>query len=96
PCPELCLGYPRIAPKPIGLGAILGYPKQSSGHGYSSPYLIILPPVKTFELFAWLKTYAPETFPLSQFGRVVSRADFDYVKKTADQGRFFGHALIDG
>lgn len=77
------------AVEPIGLGAILGYPKQSSGHDYSSPYLIILPPVKTFELFAWLKTYAPETFPLSQFGRVVSRADFDSVKKTADQGKFF-------
>jgi hypothetical protein len=45
------------AVEPIGLGAILGYPKQSSEHGYSSPYLIILPPVKPFELFAWLKTY---------------------------------------
>lgn len=73
----------------IGLGAILGYPKQSSPHGYSSPYLIILPPVKPYELFAWLKTYAPETFPLSQFGRVVSRADFESVKKAAGRGSIF-------
>jgi len=61
---------PIEAVEPNGLGAILGYPKKSSWHGYSSPYLIILPAVKTFELFAWLTTYAPETYPLSQFGRV--------------------------
>ncbi|WP_454911270.1 hypothetical protein [Stutzerimonas chloritidismutans] len=77
------------AVEPIGLGAILGYPKQSSEHGYSSPYLIILPPAKPFELFAWLKTYAPETFPLSQFGRVVSRADFDSVKKSTGRDKIF-------
>ncbi|QVW21930.1 hypothetical protein KJF94_18810 [Pseudomonas hormoni] len=73
----------------VGLGAILGYPTQSSQHGYSSPYLIVLPSVKPFELFAWLKTYAPETFPLSQFCRVISRADFDSVKKSAGQGNVF-------
>jgi hypothetical protein len=80
---------PIEAVEPNGLGAILGYPKKSSWHGYSSPYLIILPAVKTFELFAWLTTYAPETYPLSQFGRVVSRADFDSVKKSAGQGKLF-------
>lgn len=72
-----------------GLGAILGYPKQSPDHGYLSPYLIVLPQIKSFELFAWLKTYAPETFPLSQFCRVVSRADFDFVGKPEGPDRVF-------
>lgn len=72
-----------------GLGAILGYPKQSLGHGYISPYLIILPSAKPFELFAWLKTYAPETFPLSQFCRVLSKNDFDSINNSIGQGREF-------
>ncbi|MGE6791001.1 hypothetical protein ACQKFS_03130 [Pseudomonas guineae] len=77
------------AVEPEGLGAILGYPQKASEDGYSSPYLIVLPTVKLYELFAWLKTYAAETFPLSQFGRVVSRADFDSVKKIANPGKHF-------
>lgn len=72
-----------------GLGAILGYSMQSSEHGYISPYLIVLPALKPFELFAWLKTYAPETFPLSQFGRVVSRKDFDSLKKITGGDNIF-------
>lgn len=63
-----------------GRGAILGYPVQSSECDYSSPYLIVLPTARASELFAWLKTYAPETFPLSQFGRVVSLDDFKSIK----------------
>ncbi|WP_207816647.1 hypothetical protein [Pseudomonas sp. 50_B] len=77
------------AVKAIGLGAILGYPNQSFEHDYSSPYLVILPPEKSFELFAWLKTYAPETFPLSQFGRVVSRADYNSIKNSVGRGKLY-------
>lgn len=81
--------YSIEAVEATGLGAILGYLKDSPEHGYLSPYLIVLPQIRSFELFAWLKTYAPETFPLSQFCRVVSRADFDSVGKLEGQDRVF-------
>lgn len=66
-----------------GLGAVLGYPSTSPEHTYTSPYLVILPHVKSFELLSWLKTYATETFPLSQFGRVIGTTDYHLLKNSA-------------
>lgn len=72
-----------------GRGAVLGFSSKSLELGYASPALVILPSGKTAELFSWLKTYAAETYPLSQFGRVVSIDDFRLVESLKDTSNVF-------
>lgn len=72
-----------------GPGAVLGFSSKSLELGYASPALVILPAGKTSELFSWLKTYAAETYPLSQFGRVVSIDDFRSVESLKDSSNVF-------
>lgn len=47
------------------------YDNVYSSGGYNPPAIISLPVEKSAEILAWLKTYAPETYPLSQFARVI-------------------------
>lgn len=72
-----------------GRGAVLGFSNRNLKLGYASPALVILPADKTAELFSWLKTYAAETYPLSQFGRVVSIDDFRLVESLKDSSNVF-------
>lgn len=72
-----------------GRGAVLGFSSKSLELGYASPAIVILPESKTSELFSWLKTYAAETYPLSQFGRVVSIDDFRSVERVKDSSNVF-------
>jgi hypothetical protein len=41
------------------------------------PAIISLPKEKSAEVMAWLKTYAPETYPLSQFARVLQPVELE-------------------
>lgn len=70
-------------------GAVLGFSSKSLELGYASPALVILPTGKTAELFSWLNTYATETYPLSQFGRVVSIDDLRSVESLKNTGNVF-------
>lgn len=42
----------------------------------SSPSLLVMQDNKMAEIFSWLRAYAPETSPLSQFARIITYADF--------------------
>lgn len=63
--------FPEVSPQEL----LLGYPEESDFSQADIPSLLVLPEEKSAELLAWLKTYAPETFPLSQFGRVLTFRD---------------------
>lgn len=73
----------------LGQGAVLGFANEHLELDYTAPSLVILPKVKTAELFSWLKTYAAETYPLSQFGRVVSLDDFKSIEGLKNVGNVF-------
>ncbi len=49
---------------------------ESYGGEYTPACLILLKEETAVETFSWLRTYSPETSPLSQFGRVVSANDW--------------------
>lgn len=45
--------------------------------GYNPPAIISLPKEKAAEVMAWLKIYAPDTYPLSQFARVLKPIELE-------------------
>lgn len=60
---------------------------------YTPPAIIALPENKSAEIMAWLKTYAPDTFPLSQFARVLKPMELkqyesNSIKKTKHNFHF--------
>ena len=44
---------------------------------YNPPSIAVVADRSASEIFSWLKTYADETSPLSQFGRVVTNKDWE-------------------
>jgi hypothetical protein len=58
-------------------GAVLGYADSGDQGTYLPPAIIVLEDTSAADVFSWLKTYAPETSPLSQFARVVARTDWE-------------------
>lgn len=55
----------------------IGFVKDVSNDSYNPPSVIVVGDSSAAEIFSWLKVYAPETSPLSQYARVVSIADWD-------------------
>lgn len=55
----------------------LGYSGEQRATKYTPPSLIILGDKTSAETFSWLRVYANETSPLSQFGRVALVSDWD-------------------
>lgn len=60
-----------------GRGVALGYPEEERDQAYSPPMVIVLEDGTAEETLSWLKTFAPETSPLSQFARVVLHSDWE-------------------
>ncbi|MGO8700015.1 MAG: hypothetical protein ACLQVY_20180 [Limisphaerales bacterium] len=61
-----------------GRGIAVGYAEDEEEVGaYSPPAIIVLDDRGAAETLSWLKTFAPETSPLSQFARVVSHSDWE-------------------
>ena len=60
-----------------GRGIAIGYGEEETGDAYSPPAIIVLDDNAAAETLSWLKTFAPETSPLSQFARVVLRSDWE-------------------
>jgi hypothetical protein len=58
----------------IALGFV-GNQRQSV---YNPPSIVVVADRSAAEIFSWLKTYAEETSPLSQFGRVVTTKDWEF------------------
>jgi len=64
-----------------GQGIALGYSREEKERTYAPPELIILEDKTAAETLSWLKTYAPETSPLSQFARVVTHSDWEQFSR---------------
>lgn len=58
-------------------GITLGYCDDEYFSDYNPPAILALPDAKPAELMAWLKTYAPDTSPLSQFARVIKSKEIN-------------------
>lgn len=69
----LSFGSPRIKNGYIAIAA----PKNLTHHERVIPTLILTEDTSRTDIFSWLSTYSPETFPLSQFARVVSAQDWE-------------------
>lgn len=55
----------------------LGFVANQRQSVYNPPSIAVMADRSAPEIFSWLKTYADETSPLSQFGRVVTTKDWE-------------------
>jgi len=60
-----------------GNGLALGYLERDNEQEYCPPALIVLEDDVVAEVLSWVRTYAPTSFPLNQFSRVVLRSDWE-------------------
>lgn len=65
--------------KNIAMGYIERFPDSS----YNPPVIIIVGDNDAAEILSWLRVYAPETSPLSQFARVLSISDWDAFQENS-------------
>lgn len=62
----------------LGNGQVaLGFKEGQHDNKYSPPSIILISENAYSEVLSWLKVYAPETSPLTQFARVITDADWD-------------------
>lgn len=73
---------PDIDSRGIRLG--LGYRRVRGGGSFSVPSLIIIPDGTATETLSWLRTFADEASPLSQYGRVVLASEWSQFKMRRD------------
>ncbi|WP_141113192.1 hypothetical protein [Chromobacterium haemolyticum] len=55
----------------------VGFPESRQNSDYNPPEILVLGEESAAETFSWLRVYAPETSPLSQFARVISIDDWE-------------------
>lgn len=73
----LRFGRPSFNPIDLaGLSVAVGYSESRSDSEYNPPCLLVLEERAAAETFSWLKVYAKETSPLSQYARVISGDDW--------------------
>ena len=78
------------APHPKDGEIVIGFGERTNYQQRIVPILIVTNEFSAQDVFSWLSTYTPETFPLSQFARVISEKDwkeFD-LKETLDCPRY--------
>lgn len=67
-----------------------GYIKTPTKLERNGPDLLVVSDSKAAEILAWVSTYSPESFPLSQFSRLVKYSDYQLIKnKTVDSRTFW-------
>jgi hypothetical protein len=54
----------------------LGFTRNQQQSSYNPPSIAVVADKFAAETFSWLRTYAEETFPVSQFGRIVTTKDW--------------------
>lgn len=69
----------RLEEKNIAIGFVEGKYEAV----FNPPAIIVIGDSGGAEILSWLKVYAPETSPLSQFARVLSIADWDAFQENA-------------
>jgi hypothetical protein len=68
----------------VGDGIALGFEGESYYNtGFNPPQIIVVDEGRAAEIFSWFRTYAPETFPLSQFARLVSLSDWEWLEESS-------------
>jgi hypothetical protein len=77
--PKSPLNFSEISLSSVDIA--LGYDASPSST-YTSPALIILRDESVPKILGWLKVYAPEAYPLTQFARVMARSDMDMSYQT--------------
>lgn len=76
--PSVTFGAPRPRPGNI----VIGYLEHPDFQRHISPQLVVINEESSVDVFSWLATYSPDVFPLSQFARVISDADWnDFVPR---------------
>lgn len=65
---------PDLAPRTTRL--TVGYRDARDRSDYETPSLIVIPDETATETFSWLRTFADEVSPLSQYGRVALVSDW--------------------
>jgi len=75
-----------------GDNVAIGYSNAEISDIYSPPCLMVVGREAAAETLSWLKVYAPEVFPLSQYVRVVS---IDEWVRFGENKRFKGYARED-
>lgn len=66
----------------------VGYPDVRRMHGYAPPSLMVIADESATETFSWLRTYAGEVFPLSQYARVVLASEWSQFQARRDSPEF--------
>lgn len=66
-----------------------GYVSAPSKLDCNSPALLILSDSKGAEVLAWVSTYSPESFPLSQFSRLVKYSDYQLLNNKIVDAKVF-------
>lgn len=77
---DMRLNGPAItfgAPRPRDGDVVVGFCEHPNYQERIAPLLIVTNEASTFDMFSWIATYAPNTFPLSQFARVISDTDWE-------------------
>ncbi len=67
-----------------GDNVVVGYSDLHFGEGYNPPRIFVIAEESAAETFSWLRVFSPETFPLSQFGRVLSASEWARFESSSD------------
>lgn len=98
--PEALFGY--VHPEKFGNDYIhrvqldenliaVGFAENDRELPYNPPAIIVVGNNGTPEIFSWLKVYAPQTSPLSQFARVISITDWDEFQDSGTSRNVITH-----
>jgi len=69
----------------------VGSQRSEISSEYNPACLFVVPDESASETFSWLRTYAPESSPLSQFGRVVTVTDWRHFATARERDLFVGY-----
>lgn len=95
--PAIAFGMDKLLGKASHFGAMpltssapasVAFARDSTfGPNYHPPALIMLRKQAAAETISWLRTFARDAFPLSQFARVVSDSDWELLDSARSEGR---------
>lgn len=79
--PALSFGLPR----PRDGDVLIGFCERPRYQDRVVPLLIVTSEHSTSDVFSWMATYSPNVFPLSQFARVISDSDWEFLTSLPEE-----------
>jgi len=73
------------APRPREGDIVVGFCERPNYQERLAPLLIVTNEASTSDVFSWIATYAPNTFPLSQFSRVIADSDWEFLASLSEE-----------